>query len=351
MSATWNEIEQQGASWRTTLNLVHSRYRDMLEDCRIDERTHFLFIGCGTSYYLALSAARLTQQATGCPASAVPASEVFLAPDATLAGHGRTMAVLISRSGDTSEILLAAEQLRTHAPEIRTLGITCSESGEMIQTMAEVMVLPHAAEESVVMTKSFTSMLLALQAAAAIWGGREDWMDGLARVPDHFAACAQAGKEFGERLAGRRELTQHIFLGLGPYGGLALEGMLKLKEMTQTSCEAYNPLEFRHGPISIVGEGTSVVLLAQGEGSRYLHGVAGDVRAFGGHVSVLAPDMSGAYEDIADTVVRLPAGLSDWCRSVLYLPALQYFAHFTAVQKGLDPDRPRNLGQVVMLSA
>jgi len=350
MSTTLQEIDNQESSWRTTLELLRFKYMDTLTDMPIDGTTHFLFVGCGTSYYIAQSAARATQEVTGCSATAIPASEVLLMSISTVPKHQPVVVIPISRSGNSSEIILAVRHLKEHFSNVYIMGITCNEEGELAQEVPHSIILQHAAEQSIVMTQSFTSMLLALQFAAAVWSKRDDLLLELATLPDHLATYSVTARLFGEQLSKNQRFEEHIFLGMGQYTGLALEGMLKLKEMTQTPCEAYNSLEFRHGPMSIVGRGTSILLLAQRQGNRYLREVARDIRALGGYVSILTPDFSGFYDDVADEVLAVSASLSDWARTILYIPPLQYFAYFTALRKGLNPDKPRHLSQVVAIS-
>lgn len=117
--------------------------------------------------------------------------------------------------------------------------------------------------------------------------------------------------------------------------------------MTQTPCEAYNPLEFRHGPISTVGAGTAVVLLEGLRERAYMAAIESDVKRFGAYVAVLAPYQAAN----ADLALGLPEDFSDIARGVLYLPALQFLAYHRALALGLNPDRPRNLRQVVLLDA
>jgi glucosamine--fructose-6-phosphate aminotransferase (isomerizing) len=160
---------------------------------------------------------------------------------------------------------------------------------------------------------------------------------------EHMPMFESVARMVGEDL----DLQRFIYLGLGPNYGPAQEGTLKLKEMTQTPCEAYNPLEFRHGPISIVTEGTAVVLLAGLRERAYIDDVAADVKQHGAHIVALAP-----YQPAhVDTMITLPDGLSDVARCVLYLPPLQFIAYYRALALGLNPDQPRHLNQVVVLNA
>jgi glucosamine--fructose-6-phosphate aminotransferase (isomerizing) len=117
--------------------------------------------------------------------------------------------------------------------------------------------------------------------------------------------------------------------------------------MTQVECEPYNPLEFRHGAISMVRQDTATVFLAGTREQAYIDDVAGHVKQYGATVAFIAPYRSPH----ANLSVQLPDGSADVTRSVLYLPAVQLLAHERSLMLGLDPDAPRNLGHVVVLHA
>jgi glucosamine--fructose-6-phosphate aminotransferase (isomerizing) len=255
------------------------------------------------------------------------------------------VAFVISRSGTTSEAVRAAQHLAARGAGTSVVAITCREDSALAAAAEHVVALPHVVEQSVVMTQSFTSMLLALQSIAALIAGDAELEAQLDRVPELGRAGMDQAEAVARRLGEDLALDTFIFLGLGPGYGLAQEATLKLKEMTQTPCEAYNPLEFRHGPISVVRPGTAVVLL-EGERERdYMPDVERDVRELGAHVTTVAP-YGG---DGVDASVQLPAGLADIARGVLYMPALQLLAFHRATARDLDPDRPRHLAHVVLL--
>jgi glucosamine--fructose-6-phosphate aminotransferase (isomerizing) len=343
MSHTYAEIKGQPDAWAATLPAAREAWGRIARDVTLEPGTRLLLVGCGTSLYLAQAAAHAMQEATGRQAAAVPASEVFLSPASTIPAGAPLLAFVISRSGETSEGVLAAEHLARSGAAV--VAVTCRPQSTLARCTEHVVGLAHADERSVVMTQSFTSMLLALQAIAAIVAGDAGLAAQLDRLPALGRDGMAAAEATAEQLADNLELDSFVFLGLGPNYGLAQEATLKLKEMTQTVCEAYNPLEFRHGPISVVRPGTAVVIL-EGEREReYIADVERDVRALGAHVTAIAPY---AGEGV-DASVTLPPDLGDLARGVLYMPVLQLLAYRRATTRGLDPDRPRHLEQVVVL--
>jgi glucosamine--fructose-6-phosphate aminotransferase (isomerizing) len=346
MHHTLMEIRNQPVSWLKTLHEASRQWEIIEKSLNVAPSTYFVFIGSGTSFYLAHSAARMFQEVTGNPSVAVPSSEVFLATQATIPTNIPVVAFAISRSGTTSEVLMAVEYLQKNCPNSTVVGITCHSDKTLAKLAAHAIVLDHAAEQSVVMTQSFTNMLLALQVVAAKMAGRDDLISELANLPELLGSSLESAESFGRTWGESSGYKQYVFLGLGAYYGLAAEATLKLKEMTQTTCEYYNPMEFRHGPISIITEGTAVLSMAGRGDASYVEGVLRDIQKLGGTTVALVPQH---VPFAAEHKLFLPGDLSDWSRAVLYMPAFHYLAYYRAVSLGLNPDAPRNLTQVVII--
>ncbi|MFJ8518584.1 SIS domain-containing protein [Lysinibacillus xylanilyticus] len=335
---TYNEIMKQAQQLDKTKEIVQSL---TFNEDAVDI---VLFTGCGTSFYLAIAAARYYQSATGEVAVAVPASELFLHTDTHILSSKKYNIIGISRSGTTSEIIMALEHLNG-SENIRTMAVTCNGDTPMAEVANEVIALNDISEKSVVMTQSFSNMLYALQLYAAKISQRVELMNQLEKIPALVKTALGNGeqlKQVTEDLAKKR----FIFLGSGAYNGLAKEATLKLKEMTQTECESYSNLEFRHGPISIVDEATVVILFTQKETKDFDQALIKDIQKLGGFVGVIGI----ASADLeADLIIRLSEEIDDLNRLVEVVPYFQLLAYQRAIFKGYDPDKPRNLTQVVSL--
>jgi glutamine---fructose-6-phosphate transaminase (isomerizing) len=340
MSHTYAEIISQPQTWEAALAAAARSWSG--RPFELTGRERFLTVGSGTSFYLAQAAAHVLQERTGRPATAVPASEVFLSPASTVPSGDPLVAFVISRSGSTSEAVLAAEHLHDRA---HVVALSCRPDTELAAHAHLTIEIPEADERSVVMTRSFTSMLVALGWIAATLAGDGDALAELERLPALARAGMHDAEAFGERLGDDTGLDAFVYLGLGPNHGLAQEATLKLKEMTQVPCEAYSPLEFRHGPISIIEPGSAVVVLGATREERYLPDLERELARHGAHVARISPHASEA----AATSLLLPDGLSDIARGPLYMPAVQLLAYHRARALGLNPDEPRNLDQVVVL--
>jgi len=336
---TYNEIMKQDQQLVKTKEVVQSL---TFNEDAVDI---VLFTGCGTSFYLAIAAARYYQSATGEIAVAVPASELFLHKDTHIIPTKRYHIIGISRSGTTSEIIMALKHLNG-AENIRTMAVTCNGDTPMAEVADEVIALNDISEKSVVMTQSFSNMLYALQLYAAKVSQSPELMDQLEKIP----ALVKTALDNGEQLKQVTEdLTKKrfIFLGSGAYNGLAKEATLKLKEMTQTECESYSNLEFRHGPISIVDKETVVILFTQNETKDFDQALIKDIQKLGGFVGVIG---IASAELEADLIIKLSEEVDDLNRLVEAVPHFQLLAYQRAVFKGYNPDKPRNLTQVVNLS-
>ncbi|GGE16152.1 glutamine--fructose-6-phosphate aminotransferase [Marinithermofilum abyssi] len=342
--ATYKEILRQPTTWENTIRSLdgeRERIKAFFGETAFRE---VIFTGCGTSYYLSIVAAYHFQEQTGISAKAVPASDIMLHPQSVITKLP-TLVIGASRSGDTSELVKALHEVQKRGLA-RCLTVTGNPEGRSARLADCPVILPHIREKSVVMTGSFTSMLLTLQMIATWISEDKTHLQELHQLP----RLGEKGLLEAERLArnlGEDLRFDHIvYLGLGAYFGLACEGMLKMKEMTQVFCEAFNPLEFRHGPISVIRERCRVFLLSQLSTRLYERDLVKDLSRYGADVVVLGEEL-GDFS--VDHKLEFPPGLSDRSRALLYMPFLQLTAYYRTLRMGLNPDRPRNLNPVVVL--
>jgi glutamine---fructose-6-phosphate transaminase (isomerizing) len=309
----------------------------------------WLFIGCGSSYYAALGAAASWTALTGLPARAAPASELLLFPDLLLPAARPCQPVLISRSGHTSEVLKVAEQLELQR-NLRTLAITCVAHQPLEEICATTLHLLPADEQSMVMTRSFTSMLLALQALAAERGAQKELAAALRRLPEQTAPGLEAWAGSIEQFVAAQQFADYVFLGQGPFYALASEAMLKVKEMSCSYAQCFHTLEFRHGPKAIVSPQTLVTFLLSERGYEAEREVLEDVKGLGGRTLVVTNRADPATRQAADLLVELELEVPEYARLVAYALPGQLLGLYTGLKKGFDPDRPRNLSRVVILN-
>ncbi len=339
------EILSQPDCWEACLaEFTHSASLKEVE-ARFGRSEEWLFIGCGSSYYVALAAAATMKLITGRRARAIPASEILLYPELVLP-TSQFVPILISRSGQTSEVLNAAEMLRDR--NIPSLAISCAQ-GQALERLATLTVTVPADEQSTVMTRSFTSMLLALQFLGARISGSTSYGDELLAMP---AAAKRALMHVPERVrefVASHTFTNYVCLGQGPFYGLACEYGLKVMEMSISSSQVFHSLEFRHGPKSVVTRDTLLIFLISEHGYEAECDLLGEMKALGGTTMVITNHANPRVRAAVDLLVELQVPHPELARLAPSLVPGQLLALHTGLKKNLNPDSPRYLSRAVIL--
>jgi glucosamine--fructose-6-phosphate aminotransferase (isomerizing) len=339
---TLREIRRQPQGWRAAYEQLQARRDEIMAAWAKVQPKQILVTGCGSTHYLAQSAAALFQSVAGIPARGLPASEIALYSNQVLSRPEETLLLAISRSGTTTETAAAIDKFRSVGGKA-VWGITCYADTPVGQESDYVLLTDMAQEVSIAQTLSFSTMLLHAQALAALAGGQD-----LAPLGELSGACEQLLEAYYERATQwgtQAGIERFFFLGAGPRYGVACEAMLKMKEMSVTNSEAYHFLEFRHGPKALVDEKAMVVGLMGQEQLRHEAAVMVEMAQMGGKTLIMLPGTG----ELGQATVNLPANLPVWAMPILYLPVLQSMAYARSIQKGLDPDNPRNLSAVVFL--
>jgi glucosamine--fructose-6-phosphate aminotransferase (isomerizing) len=313
-----------------------------------------VLLACGTSWHAALVGKFLLEQVAAVPTEVDYGSEFrYRTP---LVGAG-TVAVAISQSGETADTLAALRE----AKRLGAVSLAiCNVRGSMLTREAAGTLLTHAGPEiGVASTKAFTAQLSAL-CLLALYVGRlrgtlsaEDCrmrLLGLTRIP-HL--MEQALAQDGAIDALSRSLgyaTDFLYLGRGIHYPIALEGALKLKEISYVHAEGYPAGEMKHGPIALIEERLPVVALCpRGRVYEKMLSNVQEVKARGGRVVALVNDGDEAIRrvlDAGDAAIEVPAAEEIFSPLVMVLP-LQLLAYHLAVRAGRDVDQPRNLAKSV----
>ena len=287
-----------------------------------------LYTGCGSTAHLAAALAFAHRQTLSTPAWAEVASEVWLASDPQ-APRAETV-VAISRSGETTETIEACRRARGQGATL--MAVTASPNSSLSEMCAASVVVDFASEESVVQTRSFTSMLLASLAAQLAAAGQNaaSAFAGIDEIGENLMAVAP---RVAEPLADV-SLEAIFVLGCGLSGPLACEAALKIKEMSATVAEGFPALDFRHGPISLAGPRTAALVLCGTSLSHEL-AVAADIEGFGARVLTVGPDPR--------CTIETTQGSSGNAIAVACLVVAQLAGLRRGLAKGLDPDAPRGV--------
>ena len=310
-----------------------------------------VLIACGTSYHAALIGRFMVERLSGLPAEADLASEfryrdLILGPD--------TLVVAISQSGETADTLGAVKAARLRGAPV--VGIS-NVVGSALSREATGALYTHAGPEiGVASTKTFSATLTACYLLALALGRQRDYLtsaDGRKRIDDLLeipTLMLEALALEAEVLRLARQLCDHsnfLYLGRGIQHPVALEGALKLKELSYIHAEGYAAGEMKHGPIALIDEHMPVVTLVPRDGC-YDRMVANleEVRARDGKVIALCHRGDAEIARRADHVLAVPPA-SDLLNPLITVIPLQLLAYHIAALRGLDVDQPRNLAKSV----
>ena len=285
---------------------------------------------------------------TGQPARALPASELLLFPRLAARAAETSQAVVISRSGKTSEAVKAANVL---AEEFRvpTLGITCAADSLLEKACKRTIRLPAADEKSMVMTRSFSSMLLALLCLASKETQTIDILPLLKALADYFAERIRSLAAEIEAFVTAHSFADYVFLGQDPFYALAREASLKVTEMSCSYSQAFHTLEFRHGPKAIVGPETCLTFFLSESGAEAEAEVLDEMRGLGGVTMAICNRAKEVARRSSDLLFALGFEGPELAVLAPFIVPAQLLGLFTGVKKNLNPDAPRNLSRVVIL--
>ncbi len=320
-----------------------------------DERLRSLervqVIACGTALHAGQVARYLIEQFARVPVDLDYASE-FRYRDPVLAG--RTLALAVSQSGETADTLAALRLARQLGA---TTAAICNVMGSTVVRESESTILTHAGPEiGVASTKAFVAQVVAAFLLAVRLGrargtlsveqGR-DLLDELRRLrPRMEALLAPATVErVGAIARAHVDAKGFFFLGRGVNFPIALEGALKLKEISYVHAEGYAAGEMKHGPIALISKGMPIVVVnSPGAVADKVRSNLHEVKARGGHVISVGSD--AASHELADETIEVPATI-EALSPVLNVIPLQLFAYHHALARGCDIDKPRNLAKSV----
>jgi len=311
-----------------------------------------LILACGTSYHAGLTAKYWLEAIAGVPCSVEIASEYrYRQPAPTR----NTLVIAISQSGETADTLAALAYAKTLGHQY-TLAICNSPESALVRQSALRFLTRAGPEIGVASTKAFTTQLAALMlftlTLAKVRGKlslekEQEMLRALRHLPLALQHALQAEaqiKVWAQRFA---QKNHALFLGRGMHYPIALEGALKLKEISYIHAEAYAAGELKHGPLALVDKDMPVIAIAPNDALlEKLKSNLQEVRARGGELYVFADADTHIAESDNLHVIRLTEH-AGWLSPILHTIPLQLLAYHVALQKGTDVDKPRNLAKSV----
>ena len=304
---------------------------------------------CGTSYHSGLVGAYLIEQVCRIPARVEIASEYryrnpVITPD--------TLFVTISQSGETADTLAALRNAK-RAGYLSTLTICNVAESSMVRESELVLLTRAGPEIGVASTKAFTTQLtaLAMMMVALAKNGEAAAQEAelvrqLLQLPGLLEKTLSLDAEIQALSESFADKRHALFLGRGPLQAIALEGALKLKEISYIHAEGYAAAELKHGPLALVDENMPVVAVApNNELLEKLKSNLHEVRARGGKLIVFADPEAHMRNEDGITVIQMPAHATALQSPIVFAIPMQLLAYHVAVLKGTDVDQPRNLAK------
>ncbi len=335
-------LDEEGTSKLGGLNLTDDELRSF---------TNIVITACGTSWHSALIGEHMLEELARIPVEVEYASEFRYRNPIV---DDKTLCIVISQSGETADTLAALREAKRRGA--RTLGVV-NVVGSTIAREADGGIYIHAGPEiGVASTKAFTSQVVALllftlklgrlRGALSAERGREI-IAGMRALPGHIQSVLARAQEIEDIAEEYKRASNFLYLGRGYNFPVALEGALKLKEISYIHAEGYPAAEMKHGPIALIDEMMPVVFIAPHDSvfdkiTSNVH----EVKARKGRVIAVTSRDEPALDGKIDYEFRIP-GTIDLLMPILASVPLQLLAYYVAVKRGANVDQPRNLAKSV----
>ncbi|MEZ4455669.1 MAG: glutamine--fructose-6-phosphate transaminase (isomerizing) [Gemmatimonadales bacterium] len=334
-------LEEEGTSRLRGLNL---------SDDELKRFDRIIITACGTSWHAALIGEYMIEEMARVPVEVEYASE-FRYRNPVL--DDRCLVIAISQSGETADTLAAVREAKRRGA--RTMGLVNVVGSTIAREVDGGLYLRAGAEIGVASTKAFNSQVAALAMVSlrlarlknmSVLQGRQ-FIEALHKLPEQIKSIIDRAPEI-EALAERyAEATNCLYLGRGVNFPVALEGALKLKEISYIHAEGYPAAEMKHGPIALIDENMPVIFIAPRDAvySKIVSNVE-EVKARKGRVVALVTEGDTEIGRLAEETFELPA-THDLLTPILASVPLQLFSYYVAVRRGCNVDQPRNLAKSV----
>ncbi|MGD0644601.1 MAG: glutamine--fructose-6-phosphate transaminase (isomerizing) [Candidatus Bathyarchaeia archaeon] len=346
------EIHEQSETLRNTLRM-QDHYIDLLSTF-LDRANDVFLVACGTSYHACLAASYMFSKLAFLPTYPVYASEF-------IEQHGKSVNIdstilAVSQSGETADTIAAVTCAQQRAATILSLT---NVIGSTLTRISRVYIGQQSGPEiGVAATKTFTSQLsvlaqLALRLAKKRGKVSQDEIDSLEenldKLPDIVDTVIKTQEEKVQQIAKKYARSKvFFFLGRGISTATAFEGRLKLMEIAYIPSIAFPAGESKHGPISLVENGFPVVFLCPKDDShKTLIGNIMEMKARGAHIIAVIEEGDEEIMALADDYVEVPKGIPSVLSPIPFVVPLQLLAYYVALEKGCNPDMPRNLAKCV----
>lgn len=342
---TYKEIYGQPVSFQAVNDTLDTIFKT-LDEVFAEKYDEVIFTGCGTSLYLAQASAHAFSTCTGISAKGMCCSELYYFPE-TYVGNGKKVLVVpMTRKSYTTEVRMAIDKVRSY-PGVKSLAITCDPDSSKYNDY--MLLSPETPEDSVIMTRSFTSMIYLAVVMSYYVGGKKEKIEQLKDYAANAESFLKATDEMAKKIVAEHpECNLFITLGQGINYGIANECMNKMKEMSLSNSEAYYTLEYRHGPMSLVDDKTLIILLGNEDTVDGDAKLLTKMKEYGAKVLAIGNNASKDFTDV-DYTLDMPYGYDSLQNAPIIGFIGQLIGYYVAELKNLNADSPRHLTQAIVI--
>ena len=335
------EINEQDTAIQNTLT-QRENVQQIVDELKGDIN-RVVFVACGTSYHASLIGKYLIEPLAGIPTEVLLASE-FKYSARTL--DEKTLVIFISQSGETADTLKALDIANETSKTLAIVNVVGSSMTRRAQYVIQTQAGP---EIGVAATKTYVSQLTAIYLFAGLLAGDEELLSKLEKVPDYINEILKDCDVIKQLSVKYRYAKDFFYLGRGYAYPTALEGALKLKEITYIHGEGYAAGELKHGPLALIDKGIPVVvLLPPGDNLEKTMSNLEEVRARGADVLAIGACKAKEQFTHAKDIFLINDEVDEIIAPLVYIVPLQLLSYYVAISKeGVDPDKPKNLAKCV----
>ena len=340
MNLTYKEMKNQYQALQKTYEYIIAQKEEIKEFFKKHSPKSMTYIGCGSGFCLCQSGELTAKTRLGIPATALPAGDIMLNYSSYKEVLKGTMIITPSRSGSTSEVIKAIENIKLYMSG-PVFAISCVKDSLLSKIADYVLELPWAYDESVCQTRSVTNLYTANLILVAILAGDT-------KLLENIQTAIKLGEDFMDKYeepiknAVSGNWINTVILADGEMQGIASEGAMAFTEIAQVHTNYYHLLDSRHGPMVLIDKDTLVVAALSSNGVKYQKDLISDIIKRGSTVITYADNSSEAIEGVSLHVCS-EHGLDPAVCGIPFIFIIQIAALTKAKQKGLNPDDPSGL--------
>ena len=334
---SYDEIHSQHDSIKKTVDYILDNEKVIADF--FAQQGDIVFVACGSSYWMSLSAHKTMHLFTGRRTFAVKAGDVVMCPQEYALQYENPIILCPSRSGRTKECLDAIDILRKHYPNSKVLSVIEYVENELSKKSELTLYIEWANETSVCQTRSFSNLYAAFITIAAIIGNKKDFIEQIKKYLEKAPFLCKKHEEKVRAIADPKVITDVVTLGGGLQYGVVVEGAYIVIEMAEFASNYYQLLEYRHGPIVTSGKGTAVFICVSGQADEIEAKMAAEIRETGAKVFAVAC----SEQSWADYTFALEDNYEKEFVALHFVFILQSFAYHFSLAQNKNPDSPGNL--------